>query len=160
MHITELQTPYIGRKIIVYGSGKNANRPVPHWREVQQVSGPLYKGREAVNKYGELKCDLYLLYDEVPVGLRYIKNQHIDDRVTTEYLLGLLQSENLASLSGYLDNLREDMENSRWVGLADIEFVKQFDEPLAQKLALHRQNRLELWEQARRRNEKEGQVKR
>ena len=90
--------------------------------EVQQVAGPLYKSREVENRYGEQECDLYLFYDGIPAGLRFMRQKRIEDRDTPEYLLGLVQTGGLGSLSGYLDNLKQDMDNSRWIGLADIEF--------------------------------------
>ncbi len=148
MHITELQTPYVKRKVIEYGSGRNYNTPVRHWHEVQQVTGPLYKSREAENQYGEQECDLYIFYDGIPAGLRYMRKKLIDDRDTPEYLMSLVETGGLGSLSSYLEGLKQDMENDRWVGMADIEFVKQFDEAKAQRLAIYRQGRLELREQA------------
>lgn len=155
MHITELTTPYVKRKIIEYGSGRNYNTPVRHWHEVQQVAGSLYKGRETEGPYGEQECDLYLLYDGVPEGIRYMRRRRIRKEDTPEYLLGLLQTEGRASLSDYLNDLEQDMENSRWVGLADIEFVKQFDESMAQRMSIYREGRLEQREQIRQKLESE-----
>lgn len=148
MHMTELTTPYEKRKVIECGSGRNFNTPVRHWHEVQQVAGPLYKSREVENRYGEQECDLYLFYDGIPAGLRFMRQKRIEDRDTPEYLLGLVQNGGLGSLSGYMDNLKQDMDNSRWIGLADIEFVRQFDEAQAQRLAAYRQGRLVQREQA------------
>ena len=48
--------------------------------EVQQVAGPLYKSREVENRYGEQECDLYLFYDGIPAGLRFMRQKRIEDR--------------------------------------------------------------------------------
>lgn len=158
MHITELTTPYVKRRIFEYSSGGNPNKPVRHWHEVQQVAGPLYKGRETENQFGELECNFYLLYDGVPAGLRCMRQKRVKESDTQDKYLDLLEADNMMSLTGFMENLKKDMEESCWIGLATIAFVKQFDEAMAQTLALYRQSQLEIRKQERLEEEKARQA--
>lgn len=69
MTLAELDTPFERHRIIHYG--RDGNKVVRHWYEMQHIIASLYKGREHTNEYGETVYDTFFLFAGGDSGLLY-----------------------------------------------------------------------------------------
>ena len=164
MLLREIDTEFSKRKIFHYGA--NGNKVVRHYFEMQHVTGVLYKGRtEPETEYTggrEMQCDLYVVFPETNTGLILEKgvrlcrvepdyersdevkesekqyNDFLDSIRNTDNMEKVLTESGFDSLEHYLERLRRLRDNGKWIGLLEIEFVRQVDEAFADELAAYR----------------------
>lgn len=136
MTLAELTAPFQKRQIIDYAA--DGKTPRCRWYEMQHITGPLYKGREKMNQYGEAEFDLFLLYKGVEKGLLYARRIRNPERYTLEKMQDSLQQSGYDTLEHLLENMESRIQSDRFVGNAMIEFVRQFDPPRAERYAQHR----------------------
>ena len=163
MLLREIDTEFTKHKIFHYGA--QGNKVVRHNYEMQHVAGVLYKGRtEPETEYTngrEMRCDLYVVFPETNTGLILEKdfrlcrkndskddddmkwytqeyNSYLDSTRNTESMAKNLAENGFDSLEHYLERLRGLRDNGKWIGLLEIEFVRQVDETFADELAAYR----------------------
>ena len=113
MTLDQLITPFERRRVIEYG--KDGNKVVRHWYEVQHVIGTLYKTKETKNERGDLLFNLVIFFDDKSDGRCQI------DSAAHMYM-----------------SLNDRMEQNKFIGAADIEFFRQFDRAAAERYAQYR----------------------
>lgn len=154
MTLAELSTPFVRRRIIHYG--KDGNKVVRHWFEMQHIVGPLYKGRETKSEYGGAEYDVFLLFDGVHDGLIFERQTRHPEWYTIEKYADRMKEHRCDTLENFLASLDENMEQNIYIGSAIVEFVRQVDAARAERYALYRERRLE----AQARKHREEQAKR
>lgn len=148
MTLANLTTPFERRRMIEYGA--DGCKVVRHWYNVQHVSGPLYKGEDHANEYGEPEFELFIFFPGADTGLLYQRMRH-PDWFTAEKLMASVEREHFDSLEHMIAEFDSRMENDQFIGNAQIEFIRQFNQ---QRAARYAQYRLEYYA---RREEKERQ---
>ncbi len=149
--IFAIQTPYIKRRFIEYGSGRNSDKVVVHWHEVQQVDGNLYKGREFRDKNDRLRCSFYLIYEGIPTGICFVSKIWICDFNPFE---DVLKWDRYRTISDFLEDLDQRVQSNSYIDPASIAFVRQFDEVRAGRYANHHARWTKERELIRKRREK------
>lgn len=125
MTLAELDTPFERHRIIHYG--RDGNKVVHHWYEMQHIIASLYKGREHTNEYGETVYDTFLLFTGGDSGLLYEHQMKHPEWYTPEKCLESLIRYGYDTLENFLLGLDRCVEENRHIGNAQIEFVQQFD---------------------------------
>lgn len=136
MTLSELNTPFERRRIIQYG--KDGNTPVRRWHEMQHITGPLYKGREAPAPYGGTEYDTFLIFDGVKDGLRLEYRARYPEQRSVEEYAEELKKCSYDTLDHFLSYLDSCVEEGRHIGNAMIEFARQIDPERAERYARHR----------------------
>ena len=154
MTLTELNTPFVRRRIIHYG--RDGNKVVRHWFEMQHIVGSLYKSRETKNEYGEAEYDVFLLFDGVHDGLIFERRMKHPEWYTVEKYAERMKEHRCDTLENFFASLDEDMERNVYIGNAIVEFTRQVDAARADRYALYREQRLAAQAQKHR----EAQAKR
>ena len=140
MTLAELNIPFVRRRIIHYG--KDGNKVVRHWYEMQHITGSLYKGRETKNEYGEVEYDVFLLFDGVHDGLIFERRMKHPEWYTIEKYAERMKEHRCDTLENFFVSLDEDMERNVYIGNAIVEFTRQVDPARADRYALYREQRL------------------
>ena len=60
MTLDKITTPFERRRVIEYG--KDGNKVVRHWYEVQHVVGSLYKSENTQSEWNGLECKLFIFF--------------------------------------------------------------------------------------------------
>ena len=141
MKLNELTTPLERHGIMHYAA--DGNKIVRHNYDMQQISGPLYRGVERRNDFGELCFDLFLVYPGVRYGLRFERMARIWDDYTAEKLLARVKDAKMDSPESYAQGCMNRMNEGTYIFTVDIEFVRQFDSALAERCAAYRLDYLE-----------------
>lgn len=164
MLLRELTTEYVRHKIFHYGA--DGNKVVRHYFEMQHVAGVLYKGREEPDmeytNEREIRCNLYVVFPETNTGLILEKgirlyrkapdyaqseegntydkeyNDYLDSIYNTDHMMQVLSENGMDSLEHYLERQRRLKSEDKWIGMLDIEFVRQVDTSFADELAAYR----------------------
>ena len=140
MTLDKITTPTERRRAIRYA--KDGCKPVRHWYEVQHIAGPLYMGNTREDEYHQPLFDLFLFYDGISDGLFYQSMAH-PDWYTPEKLMESVDKMGLRTKEDYLSGLENMMNTGRFVGNADIAFVRQWNTERADVFAAYREQRLE-----------------
>lgn len=140
MTLAELNTPFERHRIIHYG--KDGNKVVRHWYEMQNIIGPLYKSRETKNEYGEVEFDVFLLFHDVHDGLIFERRMKHPEWYTIEKYAERMKEHRCDTLENFLTSLDKDMERSIYIGNAIVEFTRQVDTARADRYAQYRAQRL------------------
>lgn len=140
MTLDKIATPTERRRAIRYA--KDGCKPVRHWYEVQHIAGPLYMGNTREDEYHQPLFDLFLFYDGISDGLFYQSMAH-PDWYTPEKLMESVDKIGLRTKEDYLNGLENMMNTGRFVGNADIAFVRQWNTERADVFAAYRERRLE-----------------
>lgn len=135
MTLENLTTPFERRRTIKYGA--DGNKVVRHWYNVQHVSGPLYKGEDHANEYGEPEFELFIFFPGADTGLLYQRMCH-PDWFTAEKLMASVEREHFDSLEHMIAEFDSRMENDQFIGNAQIEFIRQFNQERAARYAQYR----------------------
>lgn len=135
MTLDQLDTPFERRRVIEYG--KDGKKVVRHWYEVQNVIGPLYKSRNTKNQQGETLFTLFIFFPDVENGLLYARMSH-PDWYTVERMADSIKRDRLDSPFHVFCDLNERMKKNQFIGNAEIEFVRQFDQVAAERYAQYR----------------------
>lgn len=142
--LSAIDTPPVRIRCIEYSQRRSCctDKVVHHWRNLRHVGGPLYvsgpiTNRESHNAY----YDLYLRYDGGNNAIKwqgYSVPAYAADKTTTDELVASLDVRyKMATLSDYIADL-DKREQTRFVDLASIEFVRQFDAERAERYAVSR----------------------
>ena len=67
MKLSGLQSLFSQRKVITYA--KDGNTAIKKNKDLQQISGNLYKGKDETDQYGQLSCRLYIFYEDIGIGI-------------------------------------------------------------------------------------------
>ena len=139
MTLAELTTAYERRQIIDYTSNGISTQCRRH--EMQQVSGPLYKGRETVKKGSEPQFNLFLVFAGIEKGLVYNRGMKHPEWYQVEDCMETLQQIGYDTLEHFLVAQEEAIQHDRHIGNAVIDFIRQFDPPRADRYAQYRLDR-------------------
>lgn len=135
MTLDKITTPFKRRRVIEYG--KDGNKVVRHWYEVQHVIGTLYKTKEAKNERGDLLFNLVIFFDDKLDGLMF-ERMSCPERYTVERVADTMRRCQIDSAVHMYMSLNERMEQNKFIGAADIEFFRQFDRAAAERYAQYR----------------------
>lgn len=136
MLLTELTTPFQQHPIIDYKA--DGITVYCRRRRMQRIDGPLYKSKEHINRHGESEFNLFVVYDGIEQGLLYGRRIRHPEWYTVEKCRDGLQQCGYDTLEHYLAGMERRIQEGRFVGNADIAFIRQFDSPLADRYAQHR----------------------
>lgn len=134
MTLDKIATPFERRRVIEYG--KDGNKVVHHWYEVQQVDGAIYKTRDSPNEYGAPQFKLCIFFDGIQSGLRW-QWMSYPERYTVEQIIDVAKRDCVDSMTAMLDDLYGLIKAGKYIGNAQIEFVRQFDTVAAECFAKH-----------------------
>lgn len=135
MTLDKITTPFERRRVIEYG--KDGNKVVRHWYEVQHVIGTLYKTKETKNEWGDSLFNLVIFFDNKSDGLMFERMSH-PERYTVERVADTMRRYQIDSVTHMYIGLNDRMEQNKFIGAADIEFFRQFDRAAAERYAQHR----------------------
>lgn len=156
MTLDQLTTPFERRRVIEYG--KNGNKVVRHWYEVQQVDGAIYKTRDFPDEWKTPQFKLCIFFDGVQDGLMW-QWMSRPERWTVEGMKKSAKRYRVDSMAAMLSDLFARMDADRFIGNAEIEFVRQFDKTAADKFAQHSLDYYARQEEKERQKRLEQQVK-
>lgn len=152
MTLQELMTPFERRRVIEYG--KDGNKVVHHWYEVQQVDGAIYKTRDFPDEHGTPQFKLCIFFEGIQNGLRWQWMSH-PGRYTVEQIMDAAKRDCVDSMTTMLADLFGRIEAEKFIGNAQIEFVRQFDPTAADRFAKHREDYYAKKEEDERRRQQE-----
>lgn len=135
MTLDQISTPFERRRVIEYG--KDGNKVVRHWYEVQQVAGSIYKTRNFPDEWGVPNFKLCIFFDGVHDGLMW-QWMSRPEHWTAEGMSNSAKRYKMDSMTSMLADLLSRMDEGRFIGNAEIEFARQFDKTAAEKFAQHR----------------------
>lgn len=135
MTLDQLTTPFERRRVIEYG--KDSNKVVRHWYEVQQVDGAIYKTRNFPDEWGTPQFKLCIFFDGVQDGLCW-QWMHQPDRWTVDGMRNSAKRYSVDSMPAILADMFSRMEGERFIGNAEIEFVRQFDQTAAERFSKYK----------------------
>lgn len=135
MTLNQISTPFERRRVIEYG--KDGNKVVRHWYEVQHVIGTIYKTRETKDEWGDFLFNLVIFFNEKSDGLMFERMAH-PERYTVEQVADTMRRCQLDSATHMYFGLNERMKLGKFIGAADIEFFRQFDRAAADRYAQYR----------------------
>ncbi len=110
MTLAELTTAYERRQIIDYTSNGISTQCRRH--EMQQVSGPLYKGRETVKKGSEPQFNLFLVFAGIEKGLVYNRGMKHPEWYQVEDCMETLQQIGYDTLEHFLVAQEEAIQHA------------------------------------------------
>lgn len=158
MTLENLSTPFERRRVIEYG--KDGIKAVRHWYEVQRVEGPLYKEREREsNRQGEMEFNLFLFFPNVPDGILYARGIRNPERYSVKQVMENLAKTGNDTLEHLVASLDARASQGRFIGNADIEFIRQFDPERADRYAQYRLDCYARHEEEQRKDRMERQKK-
>lgn len=137
MTLNNLLTPFERRRVIEYG--KDGNKVVRHWYDVQHVIGSLYRSKEFPNNRGELEFKLFVFFDDKCDGLQFEWLSH-PERYTVEQVADTMRHCRVDSMTHMYLELNDRMEQNKFIGNAQIEFIRQFDSAAADRYAQYRED--------------------
>lgn len=135
MTLDKLITPFERRRVIEYG--KYGNKVVRHWYEVQQVDGAIYKTRDFPDEWGTPQFKLCIFFDDIQDGLCW-QWMSQPDRWTVDEMRNSAKRYSVDSIHAILADMSSRMEGGRFVGNAEIEFVRQFDQTAAERFSKYK----------------------
>lgn len=138
MTLDQLISPFERRRAFEYG--KDGNKVVRHWYEVQNVIGSLYKSRDTTNQCGELEFNLFIFFPGTEIGLLYQRMAH-PGRYTVEQMAVSIRRDCVDSPFHMICGLNERMTKDQHIDNALIAFIRQFDPLAADKYAKYREDR-------------------
>lgn len=130
MTLDNLMTPFERRCVIEYGAG--SNKVVRHWYDVQHVVGSLYKSKDTPNDQGELEFKLFVFFDAKSAGIRFEWLSH-PERYTVEQVADTMRRCSVDSVDRMYADLDDRMAQNKFIGNAQIEFIRQFDPAAADR---------------------------
>ena len=152
MKFSDFTAPSVRRRVIEYG--RDGNRVVRHWRNVQQIEGSLYCGAAETDSYGVSERSLYIFFGEESDGQCVDRIRNLE-RYQVADLIAYAKRMQFGSWETYLLMLQDRMQHGVWIGSVIIEFARQFDSDFADRLSEYRQKLLEERERKRREQMKE-----
>lgn len=130
MTLDNLMTPFERRCVIEYGAG--SNKVVRHWYDVQHVVGSLYKSKDTPNDQGVLEFKLFVFFDAKSAGIRFEWLSH-PERYTVEQVADTMRRCSADSVDRMYADLDDRMAQNKFIGNAQIEFIRQFDPAAADR---------------------------
>lgn len=137
MTLDKLTTSFERRRVIEYG--RDGNKVVRHWYEMQHVIGSLYKSKDFPNDRGELEFKLFVFFDDKCDGLQFEWLSH-PECYTVEQVADTMRRCRVDSATHMYAELNDRMEQNKFIGNAQIEFFRQFDPAAADRYAQHRED--------------------
>lgn len=160
MTLDKITTPFRRRRVIEYGA--DGNKVVRHWYDVQHVTGSVYKSRNIKNDWGELEFSLFIFFgDAKSDGLMFQRKMKHPDWYTVEKISESARQYGLDTPPHMYADLETRVNNKKFIGNAEIEFIRQFDPTVADQFAKYRKDyyaRKEVAERERRRVLEEQEV--
>ena len=93
MKLSELPGEYARRKIITYA--QDHNTAIEKNKDLQQIQGRLYKGKNDTDHYGQVTCRLYVYYEDLNIGIDigaiYYPDEKTADEIVPKMSASLLQ---------------------------------------------------------------------
>ncbi len=138
MTLDKLNTPFERRRVFEYGA--DGNKVVRHWYEMQNVIGPLYRGKDIKNEHGNVEFDLFIFFPGAETGL-YVERVGHPDCHTVEEMAESIKRACYDSAFHMVCGFNERMEKGQHIGNAQIAFVRQFDQLAAERFTRYRTER-------------------
>ena len=101
--------------------------------------GSLYKSKDFPNDWGELEFKLFVFFDGKCDGLRFEWLSH-PECYTVERVADTMCRCRVDSMTHMYLELNDRMEQDKFIGNAEIEFIRQFDPAAADRYAKHRED--------------------
>lgn len=149
MTLDKLNTPFERRRVFEYGA--DGNKVVRHWYEMQNVIGPLYRGKDIEIGHGNVEFDLFIFFPGTETGL-YVERVGHPERHTVEEMVNSIKRASYDSPFHMVCGFNERMAKGQHIGNAQIAFVRQFDQLAAERFT---QYRLERYTRMAERNRQE-----
>lgn len=143
--LENLDTEFVRRRALEYG--KDGNKVVKHWHEVQHVADSLYKSKEWEDEYGVVHFNLFVFFPEYPDGVLVGKHYTNPEWYGKVEILDRLKKAGYASMHDFIEATKGAMSAGRFVGGVDIAFIRQADPSFADECAAYRLGRLKMQEQ-------------
>ena len=136
MLLSEVTTPLERHSVIEYAA--MGNDTVRHWRELKQVTGPLYMSEPKPDQWGYASYDLYLIFPGIPAGAMYQHDLLRPDLSTVEDLAEEIKNEGVDTPEHFVAYLDRMMRENRFIGNVPIAFVRQWNPERAAVYAKYR----------------------
>lgn len=137
MTLDKLTTPFECRRVIEYG--RDGNKVVRHWHEMQHVVGSIYKSKDVLNDRGEPEFKLLVFFGDTSDGIQFERLSY-PERFTVEQVADTMRRCGVDSMTHMYLELNDRMEQDKFIGNAQIEFIRQFDPAAADRYAQHRED--------------------
>lgn len=132
MTLDKLITPFERRRVIEYG--RDGNKVVRHWHEMQHVVGSIYKSKDVLNDRGEPEFKLFVFFGDTSDGIQFERLSY-PERFTVEQVADTMRCCGVDSMTHMYLELNDRMEQDKFIGNAQIEFIRQFDPAAADRYA-------------------------
>ena len=117
--------PFERKKVFYYGTGTNHNKVVQHWKNVQQICGPLYRTEEYTNKYNDTYFDIVLFFSDTKIGYHYMKSVSPYNSPKADVMMDTLRKIGFDTAENFISTLDSMIQAGKFIGNAEIEFVRQ-----------------------------------
>ena len=142
MKLSEVNTEFQRKPVLVYGKGKNQNKVVNHFVEVQPVPGTnFWKTANTTNQWGEKVFSLYLFFPEAQKGILVLNKCTHPERYDMDVLAGQYKRRGYTSAAEFLRVTEEFAQKSGFVKDTEIAFIRQWEPERAVELATLKQKR-------------------
>lgn len=142
MKLSEVSTEFQRKPVLVYGKGKNQNKVVNHFVEVQPVPGTnFWKTKNTTNQWGEEVFSLYLFFPDVEKGILVLNQCTHPERYDMDVLAGQYKRLGYTSAAEFLRVTEEFAQKSGFVKDTEIAFIRQWEPKKAAELAVLKQKR-------------------
>lgn len=140
MKLSEVNTEFQRKPVLVYGKGKNQNKVVNHFVEVQPVPGTnFWKTANTTNQWGEEVFSLYLFFPEAQKGILVLNKCTHPERYDMDVLAGQYKRLGYTSAAEFLRVTEEFAQKSGFVKDTEIAFIRQWEPERAAELATLKQ---------------------
>ena len=142
MKLSEVNTEFQRKPVLVYGKGKNQNKVVNHFAEVQPVPRTnFWKTANTTNQWGEEVFSLYLFFPKVQKGILVLNQCTHPGRYDMGVLAGQCKQLGYTSAAEFLRVTEEFVQKSGFVKDTEIAFIRQWNPEKAAELAALKQKR-------------------
>ena len=138
MTLAELNTPFQRKKIITYGSDHCT--AVYHNKELQHITGSIYKGRNKVDTYGQLSCRIYVFFEKLNVGIDLLEIPHPDYFEVEKIENSIINDYKMDSPENFILDMESRVERRNHIGNAMIQLASHIK---PERVEIYRQARLD-----------------
>ena len=124
MTLNDLTTEFKRQRVITYSA--NGKKAVYHWKNLQNVSGNVYRGETIYESYNN-HCELYVMYENIPVAL-FFSTARVD--YTLDEVMSMVKRSRYDTLENYMALINERLNKPDHFRFTEIEFSKHIDPSL------------------------------
>ncbi|MDD4509358.1 MAG: hypothetical protein PHY23_00335 [Oscillospiraceae bacterium] len=140
MKLNELQSVPFRAKIITYAS--DYNTAVEKRKDLQQISGYLYKDKNLTDNYGQVYCRLYIFYKDLGIGMD-IGGINRPNDYTTEEALAYVRGVGTQKPEDFIEYLDGVVAAGDRITNAEIALARYIAPEKAEQYAEARQKRID-----------------